>query len=101
MGERSTGMDAGAGQGAGCGMEDSAGGWLGGCLLGPQRAGPGLHVRASWHLWAATPWEGERLGWGTEACDPVTWSSGGQIVPCDTRRKKEATRCGPQPGFWV
>lgn len=27
---------------------------------------------------------------GAEACNPVTWSSGGQIVPCDTKRKRRA-----------
>lgn len=33
------------------------------------------------------PREGKQGGWGTEAWNPVTWSSSGQIVLCETGEK--------------
>lgn len=34
------------------------------------------------------PREGKQGGWGTEAWNPVTWSSSGQIVLCETGEKE-------------
>lgn len=87
--------------GRGCGMEDSRGlvrrvsaGTPEGRARPPregQLASLGCHPH------------GKVSGWGAESCNPVTWSSGGQTVPCDRyQEKKEATSvpgCSPGAGF--
>lgn len=43
------------------------------------------------------PCEGKQGAWGTEAWNPVTWSSSGQIVLCETRDKEAPRWPGRSP----
>lgn len=85
-------MGTGAGQGADCRMAE---GFCRGLIrrvpaeTPEDRAWPPREGLAG-ISGLSPPCEGEWVGWGAEACNPVTWSSGGQIVPCDTKRKRRA-----------